>query len=110
VPKSISTKRSLTIAVPQASPNVCARTKFLKISRVVYAARLRSSMRACNQLTRRTLERSPSIESERRLFYVGITRARTRCIVSCGANISGIETRSRFLRDAMEVPKPARLR
>jgi hypothetical protein len=30
--------------------------------------------------------------------------------VSCGANISGIETRSRFLRDAMEVPKPARLR
>ena len=71
---------------------------------------MRSSMRACNQLTRRTLERSPSIESERRLFYVGITRARTRCIVSCGANISGIETRSRFLRDAMEVPKPARLR
>jgi DNA helicase-2/ATP-dependent DNA helicase PcrA len=60
--------------------------------------------------TNTTLERSPSIESERRLFYVGITRARTRCIVSCGANISGIETRSRFLRDAMEVPKPARLR
>ena len=55
-------------------------------------------------------ERSPSIESERRLFYVGITRARTRCIVSCGADISVIETRSRFLRDAMEVPKPARLR
>ncbi len=60
--------------------------------------------------TNATLKRSPSIESERRLFYVGITRARTRCIVSCGASISGIETRSRFLRDAMEVPKPARLR
>ena len=44
-----------------------------------------------------TLERSPAIESERRLFYVGITRARTACFVSSGDE----ESRSRFLRDAL---------
>jgi DNA helicase-2/ATP-dependent DNA helicase PcrA len=55
-----------------------------------------------------TLGRSPAIESERRLFYVGITRARTACFVSCGND----EERSRFLRDALVEPeskaKPAR--
>ena len=45
-----------------------------------------------------TLERSPAIESERRLFYVAITRARTACFVSCGDD----ESRSRFVRDAMQ--------
>jgi DNA helicase II / ATP-dependent DNA helicase PcrA len=45
-----------------------------------------------------TLERSPAVESERRLFYVGITRARTACFVSCGDE----ESRSRFLRDALQ--------
>ncbi len=45
-----------------------------------------------------TLERSPAVESERRLFYVAITRARTACFVSCGDE----ESRSRFLRDAMQ--------
>jgi len=45
----------------------------------------------------KTLGRSPSVESERRLFYVGITRARTACFVSCGNE----EERSRFLRDAI---------
>ena len=51
-----------------------------------------------------TLGRSPAVESERRLFYVGITRARTACFVSCGNE----EERSRFLRDAISVPeKPA---
>jgi DNA helicase-2/ATP-dependent DNA helicase PcrA len=45
-----------------------------------------------------TLERSPAIESERRLFYVAITRARTTCFVSCGDD----ESRSRFVRDAMQ--------
>ncbi len=44
-----------------------------------------------------TLGRSPAIESERRLFYVGITRARTTCFLSCGDE----DTRSRFLRDAL---------
>jgi DNA helicase-2/ATP-dependent DNA helicase PcrA len=44
-----------------------------------------------------TLGRSPAIESERRLFYVGITRARTACFVSCGDD----DARSRFLRDAL---------
>jgi len=44
-----------------------------------------------------TLERSPAIENERRLFYVGITRARTACFVSSGDE----ESRSRFLRDAL---------
>jgi DNA helicase-2/ATP-dependent DNA helicase PcrA len=48
-----------------------------------------------------TLGRSPAIESERRLFYVGITRARTACFVSCGNE----EERSRFLRDALVVPE-----
>ena len=48
-----------------------------------------------------TLGRSPSIESERRLFYVGITRARTACFVSCGNE----EERSRFLRDALARPE-----
>ncbi|MFM7134342.1 MAG: ATP-dependent helicase [Planctomycetota bacterium] len=52
----------------------------------------------------RTLERSPSIESERRLFYVGITRARTSCIVSSGDE----ESRSRFLRDALASKAPVR--
>jgi len=55
-----------------------------------------------------TLGRSPAVESERRLFYVGITRARTACFASCGDE----EERSRFLRDALAVPaaaaKPAR--
>jgi DNA helicase-2/ATP-dependent DNA helicase PcrA len=50
-----------------------------------------------------TLGRSPAIESERRLFYVGITRARTACFVSCGND----EERSRFLRDALVVPEIA---
>jgi DNA helicase-2/ATP-dependent DNA helicase PcrA len=45
-----------------------------------------------------TLERSPAVESERRLFYVAITRARTACFVSCGDE----ESRSRFLRDALQ--------
>lgn len=49
-----------------------------------------------------TIGRSPAIESERRLFYVGITRARTACFVSCGDE----ETRSRFLRDALASEKP----
>ena len=44
-----------------------------------------------------TRGRSPAVESERRLFYVGITRARTACFVSCGNE----EERSRFLRDAI---------
>jgi DNA helicase-2/ATP-dependent DNA helicase PcrA len=53
-----------------------------------------------------TLERSPAIESERRLFYVGITRARTACFVSSGDE----ESRSRFLRDAVQpaMAKPRR--
>ena len=53
-----------------------------------------------------TLERSPAVESERRLFYVGITRARTACFVSCGDE----EARSRFLRDALQpaAAKPRR--
>ena len=50
-----------------------------------------------------TLGRSPAVESERRLFYVGITRARTACFVSCGKE----EERSRFLRDAVAVPQKA---
>ena len=50
-----------------------------------------------------TLGRSPAVESERRLFYVGITRARTACFLSCGSE----EERSRFLRDALSAP-PAR--
>lgn len=45
-----------------------------------------------------TLERGPAVESERRLFYVAITRARTACFVSCGDE----ESRSRFLRDALQ--------
>jgi len=45
-----------------------------------------------------TLERSPAIESERRLFYVAMTRARTACFLSCGDE----ESRSRFVRDAMQ--------
>jgi DNA helicase-2/ATP-dependent DNA helicase PcrA len=45
-----------------------------------------------------TLERSPAIESERRLFYVAVTRARTACFVSCGDE----ESRSRFVRDALQ--------
>lgn len=45
-----------------------------------------------------TLERSPAVESERRLFYVAITRARTACFVSCGDE----ESRSRFVRDALQ--------
>jgi len=51
----------------------------------------------------RTIDRSPAIESERRLFYVAITRARTACIVSCGDD----SARSRFLRDALGVPTSA---
>jgi DNA helicase-2/ATP-dependent DNA helicase PcrA len=53
-----------------------------------------------------TLERSPAVESERRLFYVAITRARTACFVSCGDE----ESRSRFLRDALQpaTAKPRR--
>ena len=53
-----------------------------------------------------TLERSPAVESERRLFYVAITRARTACFVSCGDE----EARSRFLRDALQpaAAKPRR--
>jgi len=51
----------------------------------------------------KTLGRSPSVESERRLFYVGITRARTACFVSCGNE----EDRSRFLRDALAKPETA---
>jgi DNA helicase-2/ATP-dependent DNA helicase PcrA len=51
--------------------------------------------------TQATLGRSPAIESERRLFYVGITRARTTCFVSCGNE----EERSRFLRDALAKPE-----
>jgi DNA helicase-2/ATP-dependent DNA helicase PcrA len=51
----------------------------------------------------RTIDRSPAIESERRLFYVAITRARTACIVSCGDEGS----RSRFLRDALGAPASA---
>jgi DNA helicase-2/ATP-dependent DNA helicase PcrA len=53
-----------------------------------------------------TLERSPAVESERRLFYVAITRARTACFVSCGDE----ESRSRFLRDALHpaTAKPRR--
>lgn len=53
-----------------------------------------------------TLGRSPAVESERRLFYVGITRARTECIVSCGNE----EERSRFLRDALAKPEKAAAR
>lgn len=53
-----------------------------------------------------TLGRSPAIESERRLFYVGITRARTACIVSCGDDA----TRSRFLRDALAIAAKPRVR
>ena len=53
-----------------------------------------------------TLGRSPAVESERRLFYVGITRARTACFVSCGDE----EERSRFLRDAVGVPDKAAAR
>ena len=49
----------------------------------------------------KTLGRSPAVESERRLFYVGITRARTTCFVSCGNE----EERSRFLRDALAKPE-----
>jgi DNA helicase-2/ATP-dependent DNA helicase PcrA len=45
----------------------------------------------------RTLDRSPAIESERRLFYVAITRARTACFVGAGDEAA----RSRFLRDAI---------
>jgi DNA helicase-2/ATP-dependent DNA helicase PcrA len=45
-----------------------------------------------------TMDRTPAVESERRLFYVGITRARTACFVSCGDE----ESRSRFLRDALQ--------
>ncbi len=45
----------------------------------------------------RTLDRSPAIESERRLFHVAITRARTACIVGAGDEAA----RSRFLRDAI---------
>lgn len=52
-----------------------------------------------------TLERSPAVESERRLFYVAITRARTACFVSSGDE----ESRSRFLRDALQ-PATARPR
>jgi len=52
-----------------------------------------------------TLERSPAVESERRLFYVAITRARTACFVSCGDE----ESRSRFLRDALQ-PATAKAR
>lgn len=56
----------------------------------------------------KTLGRSPSVESERRLFYVGITRARTACFVGCGAD----NDRSRFLKDAIGQaearPAPAR--
>jgi superfamily I DNA/RNA helicase len=48
------------------------------------------------------------VESERRLFYVGITRARTACFVGCGAD----NDRSRFLKDALGQaearPTPAR--
>lgn len=51
----------------------------------------------------RTLDRSPAIESERRLFYVAITRARTACFVGAGDEAA----RSRFLRDALGGAGPA---
>ena len=43
------------------------------------------------------------MQSEPGSFYVGITRARTTCFVSCGNE----EERSRFLRDALAKPEKA---